>query len=162
MFCLTFHTWYILAQARYCTSSLHSFKYIEQKQRLCAVIETFSESRRARIEEIWGERSSKEIYIFRAWPLLGVCKKYGPRCVYYLYSYCPLYCIHEVSENGPHYKHTCIQRESTICKHDFKSSCKETFVEWKFLYLQSTFNGHVSEQRANKAKVKEGQTANYL
>ena len=65
----------------------HSFEYI--RQWLCAVIEvdneTFSESRRARIEEIWGERSSKEIYIFRAWPLLGVCKKYGPSCVYYLY-----------------------------------------------------------------------------
>ena len=53
---------------------------------------------------------------------------------------------------------TIIQRESTICKHDFKSSCKETFVE--VLYLPSTFNGHVSEQRADKAKDKEQQIAN--
>ena len=43
-------------------------------KKLIMNIEIFSESHRSGIDKI-----------FRALPVFGVCKKYGPSCVYYLY-----------------------------------------------------------------------------
>ena len=50
-------------------------------KKLIMNIEIFSESHRSGIDL----RRKAPQNIFRALPVFGVCKKYGPSCVYYLY-----------------------------------------------------------------------------
>ena len=102
---------------------------------LCAVIEVDNEYWNVFwIEEIWGGTLLEKII-----PCMMTCiQSFVRSTVLVACTICTSSAICTVHMRSVKMDHTTIiQRESTICKHDFKSSCKETFVEWKFCTCQA-------------------------